>query len=328
MPSSSSILVVGATGNTGSSTVKHLSQLISSLLTTSKVPHRIIALTRSADSAAAKQLKQLKHVEVRENDWTSINSAWLIEAKVTRVYLAPHNFPNQFVDESKFLVECKTAKVEYLVKLSTNIHYVTPDNPVYYGRVHWAIENLLEQKEFKQLNWTVLRANYFVGTFVLPAIEWLKKNKTNEPMPMLLDEDSPVAIINPQDIGEAAAKLLIIDDPSIHFGKKYNLSGPEDVTGKNIVSMLEQITHQKIKADYKNLTIFKLLCQRSGYPESVWESLEYGRRGNLWTGASRLANTPTSPEMLQLAPPHSTVKEFIQQAFNNTYHVKEEKPSE
>ncbi len=309
--------MVGATGNTGSSTVKHLSQLISSLPSSSNVPHRIIALTRNSNSTGAKQLAQLDHVEVRENDWCLIDSMWLTEAKVARVYLAPHNFPSQFVDESKFLVACKAAKIDYLVKLSTNIHYVTPDNPVYYGRVHWAIENLLEQNEFRQLNWTVLRANYFVGHLVLPSIEWLKKNKTNDAMPMVLDEESPVAIINPKDVGEAAAKLLSLDDPSPHFGKKYNLSGPEDVTGKDIVSILEQITHRKIEADYKNLNLFKMLYKLGGYPESVWESLDDGRRRNLWTGLSRLENTPTSAEMLLLAPPHSTVKEFIQQAFNN-----------
>ena len=162
--SSLSILVVGATGNTGSPTVKHLSQLISSSSSLSKQACRIIALTRDTSSAASKQLAQLDYVEVKEKDWTSIDSAWLIEAKVSRVYLAPHNLPNQFVDESKFLVECKDAGIKYLVKLSTNIHYITPDNPVYYGRAHWAIENLLEQNEFKQLNWTVLRANYFVST--------------------------------------------------------------------------------------------------------------------------------------------------------------------
>jgi uncharacterized protein YbjT (DUF2867 family) len=315
--SSSSILVIGATGNTGSSAVKHLSQIISSLPPLSKIPHRIIALTRTADSAAAKQLAQLKHVEVQEKDWPSINSAWLIEAKVTRVYLAPHNFPNQFVDESKFLIECKAAQIEYLVKLSTNMHYLTPNNSVYYGRAHWAIENLLEQNKFKQLNWTVLRANYFVGTLVIPTIEWLKKNKTNEPMPMLLDEKAPVAIINPQDIGEAVAKLLTLDDPSTHFGKKYNLSGPEDVTGKDIVSILEQLTHQKLQVHYKDMDMFRTLRERGGYPESIWESVECGLQENLWAGASRLANTPTSPEILSLAPPHSTVKESIEQAFNN-----------
>ncbi|CAF0876499.1 unnamed protein product [Adineta steineri] len=156
MPSLS-ILVVGATGNTGSSVVKHLSELISNSSSSSldQQPWQIIALTRDANSTASKQLSQLDHVEVKEKDWTTIDSTWLIETKISRVYLAPHNLPHQFNDESKFIVECKLAKINYLVKLSTNIHYVTPDNPVYYGRAHWAAEHLLEQNEFKQLNWTI-----------------------------------------------------------------------------------------------------------------------------------------------------------------------------
>jgi uncharacterized protein YbjT (DUF2867 family) len=313
--SSQSILVVGATGNTGSPAVKHLSQLISSASSSSNQSYRIIALTRDTNGEASKKLAQLAHVEVKEKDWTTIDSAWLTEAKISRVYLAPHNLPTQFVDESKFLVACKAAGIKYLVKLSTNIHYVTPDNPVYYGRTHWAIENLLEQNEFKQLSWTVLRANYFTNLPVSPAIDWLKNNKTNDPMPFMLDEETPVAFIDPQDVGEAAAKLLTLDDPSPHFRKKYNLSGPEDVTGKDIISILEQVTHLKIKVDYKSLDIFKTLYKKGGYPESVWESLDYGGQMNLLAGVSRLENTPTSPEMLALAPPHSTVKEFIQQIF-------------
>ncbi|CAK9188795.1 unnamed protein product [Sphagnum troendelagicum] len=315
--SSLSILVVGATGNTGISVVKNLSQLLSSLPSSSNVPRQIIALTRNANSAVSKQLAQLNHVKVIEKDWTSINSAWLTEAKVARVYLAPHNLPHQFVDESKFLIACKAAKIEYLVKLSTDIHFIGPDSFIYYGRSHWAIENLLEQPEFRQLNWTVLRANFFIGTIISTSIDWLKKNKTNDPMPLLLDEKAPVALIDPEDVGEAAAKLLALNDPSPHYEKKYNLSGPEDVTGNDVVSILEQITHRKIEGDYKNLAPFIALREQGGYPESTWDSLEYGINKILWTGVSRLANTPTSPELLLLSPPHSTVKEFIQRAFNN-----------
>jgi hypothetical protein len=37
----------------------------------------------------------------------------------------------------------------------------------------------------------------------------------------------------------------------------------------------------------------------------------------VWKGVSRLENTPTSPEILSLAPPHSTLKQFIQKNLNN-----------
>jgi uncharacterized protein YbjT (DUF2867 family) len=314
--SSPSILIVGATGNTGVSAVKQLSQLLSTLPSSSSVPRRIIALTRNLNSDISKQLAQLNHVEVQENDWPLIKRSWLIEQNVTRVYIAPHNLPDQFIDESHFLIECKAAKVQYLIKLSTNMHFIGPDSPIYYGRSHWAIENLLEQTEFKSLNWTVLRANYFTGTLILPSLEWFKKNQTNHPLPILLDRNASVAFISPDDIGEAAAKLLALDDPSLHFGKKYNLSGPEDVNGQDLLALIEEITHQKIQADYNNVALFKDILKQGGYPENVWDSIDYTMNENLWKGVSRLENTPTSPEILSLAPPHSTVKQFIKQIFN------------
>ena len=132
----------------------------------------------------------------------------------------------------------------------------------------------------------------------------------------MVDKEAPVAIIDSQDIGEAAAKLLALDDPSPHFSKKYNLSGPEDVTGKDIVALLEKVANRKIQVDYRSITLFKALREEAGYPQNVFDSLEYGVRGNLWTPISQLASTPTSPELLKLAPPHSTVEEFIQKHFN------------
>lgn len=69
-------------------------------------------------------------------------------------------------------------------------------------------------------------------------------------MPFVLNEDAPNVIIDPQDVGEAAAKLLSLDDPTAYYRRKrYNLSGPEDVTGKDIVSILKQVSGRTIQAD-------------------------------------------------------------------------------
>ena len=68
------ILVVGATGNTGRNTVLTLSSLLSSTLGET---NRIITLTRNASSSVAQRFSQLPFVEVIENDWTAIDAAWL-----------------------------------------------------------------------------------------------------------------------------------------------------------------------------------------------------------------------------------------------------------
>jgi uncharacterized protein YbjT (DUF2867 family) len=318
MSSPSCILVIGATGNTGSSVVKHLSRLIASLPSAADQPRHIIAVTRKANNPAATQLSKLEHVEVQEQDWLSIDSTWLTAKNVVRVYLAGHNQTSQFVDESQFLIACKEVNtIQYLVKLSTNPHFITPDHPIYYGRIHWALEHMLQEKEFKQqMNWTILRANVFATGILTPSIDMWKKNK-DKPMALLLDEHSPLALVHPADVGEVAAKLLSLTDPSPHFHKTYTISGPEDVTGKDIVSYIEEIVQKKIKVEYKSNMIFKTVMEHENYPEGVWKSMERGHKKNLWTGLSRLANTQTSHEVFELAPPHSTVKQVIQQALQD-----------
>ena len=310
----SSILVVGATGNTGASVVKHLSQHINSSPSTANLPRRVIALSRKANSAAAIRLSEMDHVEVQEQDWLLIDSSWLGAQNVVRVYLAAHNLPSQFVDESQFLVACKASKtIQYLVKLSTNPHYIAPDHPIYYGRIHWALEHMLQENEFKQqLHWTILRANVFADPILFSSIgAW--KNEKDKPMTLLLDEHAPLAFVNPDDVGEVAAKLLSLPDPSVHFHKIYTVSGPEDIAGKDIVSYVEEIVQKKIKVEYKSEAVFKALVKQLDYPESVRKSAEEGLKKNFWTGLSQLANTGTSEEIFELAPPHSTVKQVIQQ---------------
>ena len=62
------ILVIGATGNTGKSVVRNLPKLLSS----SKSSYQIVGLTRSLNSSVSKKLAELPGVEMREKDWTTI----------------------------------------------------------------------------------------------------------------------------------------------------------------------------------------------------------------------------------------------------------------
>lgn len=107
------------------------------------VHHRILGLTRSLSSPASQSLAKLPNVELLEKDWTTIDAAWLRAQDVARVYIAPHNLPHQFVDESAL----------HIALLRAGVQYVGPTNPVYYGRSHRGIETLLSQPEFKATGW-------------------------------------------------------------------------------------------------------------------------------------------------------------------------------
>lgn len=87
------ILVVGATGNTGKNVVRGLP----ALLKASGLEYRILALTRSLSSPVANQ----DGVEWQEKDWADIDAAWLRSQEVERVFIAPHTLPHQYFDESR-----------------------------------------------------------------------------------------------------------------------------------------------------------------------------------------------------------------------------------
>ena len=121
------------TGNTGRSVIHTLPSLLKSSKTLRE--HRILGLTRSLENPTAQQLAKLPHVEFAEKDWTTIDAAWLREQAVERVYIAPHNQPNQFPEESAFYNALLEAGVKYVVKVSTNVKYIGPNPKPYQSRL-------------------------------------------------------------------------------------------------------------------------------------------------------------------------------------------------
>lgn len=115
---SPTILVAGATGNTGRSTTETLSRLLQAP-DSSLRNHRILALTRSANSPAAQHLATLPGVQVIQQSWVEVTPEWLQTHHVARAFIASHNKPTQFAEESTFHLALLHAGVEYVVRIST-----------------------------------------------------------------------------------------------------------------------------------------------------------------------------------------------------------------
>ncbi|THY20787.1 NAD(P)-binding protein [Aureobasidium pullulans] len=307
------VLVVGSTGNTGKSVVHSLPRLLQNSKTLSG--HRILGLTRSLNSPTAQKLAALPNVDMAEKDWTKIDADWLREHQVVRVYIAPHNQPSQFAEESAFYNALLQAEVEYVVKVSTNVKYVGPTNPVYYGRSHWAIENLLSQPEFKNLKWTALQPNFFTATYLASAAGWIKeyrKTGKQEVFKTNVAEDAVVAMIDPYDIGEVGAHLLALDDVAPHNQARYVLSGPEDINGNDIVQLIEKFVGVKVeKAEFKDVSWIDDLAKSGAYSAKVLSSIRFGCIP-LWEEACSLAGTPTSKEIVELAAPKRTPAQALE----------------
>src|ERR1700742_4565546 len=106
------ILVAGATGNVGRGVVTTLSKLLTTSSTTASPQYRVIALTRSKESPAAQQLAKLPAVEVIEQNWVDVTADWLRNHGAVRAFIASHNNPNQFAEESTFHLAALVAGLE------------------------------------------------------------------------------------------------------------------------------------------------------------------------------------------------------------------------
>ncbi|KAF5855753.1 hypothetical protein ETB97_008471 [Aspergillus alliaceus] len=59
----------------------------------------IVVIGATGNTGKSVNLATLPQVEMQK-DWATIDAAWLRSQEVGRVYIAPHNLPHQFVEES------------------------------------------------------------------------------------------------------------------------------------------------------------------------------------------------------------------------------------
>jgi uncharacterized protein YbjT (DUF2867 family) len=273
--------------------------------------HRIIALTRSADSPTAQRFAKLPGVEVVEKNWATVTADWLREHEVVRAFIAAHNEPIQFAEESTFHLAALHAGVKYVVRISTTAPNVRPDCKPYYTRSHWAIETLLGTREFEGLQWTSLQPNSFTQLVFGTAAELIKsyrKTGKQQTLRIAVSAEAPFGPIDPYDIGVVAAHLLALQDPTPHNKAKYVLNGPEDVTGIQIVKMVEEYIGTKVEdVSFKDMTFVEFWAKSSpdGHLIStIKHSLEIS-----WDGLCSASTT--SKEVLELAAPKRTPAQVL-----------------
>lgn len=309
---SPTILVVGATGNTGRGVTETLPKLLGRGGPLSG--HRVIALTRSLDSPVAQRFAALSGVEVLEKNWVHITADWLREHEVARVFIASHNQPNQFPEESTFHLAALKAGVQYVVRISTTAANVRPDCDAYYPRSHWAIEALLSSPEFRALQWTSLQPNIFSTLFLSSAAEMIKKyRKTGQQdtLRLVASQDAPVGIVEAYDVGVLAAQLLCQEDITVHNNARYVVNGPEDITGRQIVKMVEERIGTKVQSvSYKDITFVDAMVNSAPQGDRHLILSMKSAPVTAWEGKC-MAST-TSKQVLELAAPTRTPAQVLE----------------
>lgn len=300
-----SLLIAGATGNTGVGVVRTLSSL--------NVGGRIIALTRHAQGSTAKALASLPGVDVVEKDWTMVDAAWLRDHDVKRIFIASHNNVSHFVDESLFLNYALEAGVEYTVRISTTKANVTPNSPAYYGRSHWAVEAMLATPEFKAMQWTSLQPNVFTQVVVPTMAAWLHEYRhtgNKGTFKTMIDRDTNIALVDSVEVGNVAGRLLALADVSAHNGQKYVVVGPSNVTGREQVALLEKLAGTTVDdVVYRDLSWVGYMTD---LPANLVPSILLAPRSG-YNGGSSLEKSPTSPAVLALCPPRHGALEQMEE---------------
>ncbi|KAJ9658453.1 hypothetical protein H2198_003737 [Neophaeococcomyces mojaviensis] len=303
-------LIVGATGNTGRGVVEALPKLLEASEVFST--YRVLALTRSKDSDVAQKLAKMPGVEVAEQNWTEITVDWLRENEVVRAFIASHNQPNQFAEESTFHINALNAGVEYVVRISTTAANVRPDCRAYYPRSHWAIEAMLSSQEFKALKWSSLQANGFLPLFLGSAVEYIKEyRKTGKigKFATILSADAPVGLIDPIEVGVFAAHLLAQADITRHNNAKYVLNGPEDISGQQVVRLIEENIGAKVEdVEFKDMSMIDWMAANTKESKNVTLTIKHAL-DTVYAGECSVSTT--SKEVLEIAPPKRTPAQVV-----------------
>ncbi|KAI0197201.1 NmrA-like family protein [Xylaria flabelliformis] len=305
------ILIAGSTGNTGRNVVETLSKLreTSSVLS----GHRIVALTRSADGAVAQSFTKLPGVEVIEQNWVGISAEWLRKHEVVRAFVASKPQPSQFTDETMFHVAALEAGVKYVVRISTTAPNVRPDCKAFYPRSHWAIETLLGTPEFERLQWTSLQPNAFTQLYLQNAVDLIKQYRSTgkqDTLRLLGSADAPVGVIDQNDVGTVAALLLAQQDPTPHNKAKYVLNGPEDISGNQVVKLVEQYIGTKVEnVIFEDMSFIEAWAENSPEPKNIILSIKHALEPVI---KGLCSASTTSKEVLELAAPKRTPVEVLE----------------
>lgn len=204
------IAIVGATGNTGSATVKELLSL----------GDKPVCVVRNADKAHA-MFGASVDIEVADlDDRASLQKSF---AGVDRVMIVTAHNPNSDAQQISVIEAAKAVGVGFILKVSGGRAVVGPNVESIVGRGHHTVEQVLYKSG---VGWCLLRPGLFMqNTFAAAATI-----KGDGKIVMPFAEDLKLPFIDVRDTGAVAARIL--RDADKHVGKTYEFTGTQSTYGE------------------------------------------------------------------------------------------------
>jgi uncharacterized protein YbjT (DUF2867 family) len=221
------ILVVGGTGNVGAEVVKALVKRNANV--------RLLVRKEGAP--------EMKGVEVSIGDLLDPVSVAKAMDGVDKLYLLNAVIPDELTQGLIAYDLAKRLKLKHVVYHSVFAVDRFKDVPHFASKL--AIENAI--REF-DVPFTIIRPNYFIQNDAT-----LKDALTAGVYPMPLGTVG-ISAVDVRDVAEAAAIALTSD---AHFGKIYNLNGPELLSGPKIASIWSTLLGKEIRYTGHDMDAFE-----------------------------------------------------------------------
>jgi len=290
----SRVVVAGASGNVGSAAVHKLSQM----------GVEVKALTRSSADEKCAPLKALEHVQLVECDISDQSSLTGLFEGVKAAFLTCGNFQGQVAAEKAFIDAAVAAGCPYLVKLGTVRCYTSMDSACEYARFHAEIEAHLE-KVAGAMKYTVLCPNWYFSNHLGDIFGTLPMGIIAYP----LSGEAKASSIDPRDVGELAAQMMIASDPSAYHGLKLDVGGPEAVSMTQVAALYTAALGRPVQLVKPSVDEWIAAAIAAGFPD--WLAKAISHNFERWE-AGDLAFS-TSAEVLALAPPKRTMEDWVKE---------------
>ena len=208
--------------------------------------------------------------------------------------------------EKNFIDAAVAAGCPYIVKLGTLRLYTALDSPSDYARHHAEIEAHLEQS-CGSTKWTVLCPNWFMTNHLADIFGTLPKNVMVYPV----DPEAKAAMIDPRDVGDIAAQLMLTSSTSAdaHHTLKLDVCGPEEICLSEVAQQYTQALGRPIQTVKCSTDAWVAGFMAAGFEEWLARavSLNFGH----WD-AGRFC-FPSSPQVLEIAPPQRKMADWVAQ---------------
>ncbi|MFD5560170.1 NmrA family NAD(P)-binding protein [Kitasatospora griseola] len=218
------IVVMGATGTTGTALLHSLRALDVPVRALTRTPNRPLPGTVGPHD---------RQVEVRYADAADPDSLRAAFAGASQLFLAMANSPAQVELETRVIDIAAHSGIGHIVKLSAPA--AEPASPVAISRGHHAVE---EHLRAAGPTGTVLRPYAFMQNLLRLA------PSVAQGLVLGAMRDAPCNYIDCRDIGDVAAAVLTRRHLA---GGTYTLTGPEAVSHPDLAARLTELTGRRIR---------------------------------------------------------------------------------